>query len=46
VVCLQCFDDFASEKRIDYSGAIDVLHFAGDGAIFKFRKEAAYNNLS
>jgi hypothetical protein len=41
VVCLDCFDDLANEKNIDYSGAIDVLHFAGDAAIFKFRKESA-----
>jgi hypothetical protein len=41
VVCLDCFDDLACEKKIDYSAAIDVLHFAGDGAIFKFRKESA-----
>jgi hypothetical protein len=46
VVCLDCFDDFASKKCIDYSNAIDVLHFAGDGAIFKFRKESAHNNSS
>jgi hypothetical protein len=41
VVCLDCFDDLAFEKKIDYSGSIDVLHFAGDGAVFKFRKESA-----
>ena len=41
VVCLDCFDDFACVKKIDYTGAIDVLHFAGDCAIFRFRKEYA-----
>jgi hypothetical protein len=41
VVCLDCFDDFAFDKQIDYSDSIDVLHFAGDRAIFKFRKEFA-----
>jgi hypothetical protein len=46
VVCLDCFDDFASEKKIDYSDAIDVLHFAGDGAVFRFRKEFAQRNLN
>jgi hypothetical protein len=39
VVCLECFDDLASEKNIDYSDDIDVLHFAGEGAVFIFRKQ-------
>ncbi len=43
VVCLDCFDDLAFEKKIDYAGSIDVLHFAGDRAVFKFRKESAQN---
>jgi nitrate/TMAO reductase-like tetraheme cytochrome c subunit len=41
VVCLDCFDDLAFEKKIDYSGSIDVLHFAGDRAVFRFRKISA-----
>jgi hypothetical protein len=41
VVCLDCFDDLACEKKIDYAESIDVLHFAGDRAIFRFRKESA-----
>jgi hypothetical protein len=43
VVCLDCFDDLAFQKNIDYAGAIDVLHFAGDRAVFRFRKESAQN---
>jgi hypothetical protein len=41
VVCLDCFDDLAFDKKIDYAESIDVLHFAGDRAVFKFRKESA-----
>lgn len=37
VVCLDCFDRFASEKEIDYSDSIEVLYFAGDKATFKFQ---------
>jgi hypothetical protein len=37
VVCLDCFDSFASEKQIDYSDSIEVLYFAGDKATFKFQ---------
>jgi hypothetical protein len=38
VVCLDCFDDLAFHKNVDYAGSIDVLHFAGDRAVFSFRK--------
>jgi hypothetical protein len=41
VVCLDCFDDLAFDKKVDYAESIDVLHFAGDRAVFKFRKESA-----
>jgi hypothetical protein len=41
VVCLDCFDSLAFDKKIDYSGSIDVLHFAGDRAVFRFRKVSA-----
>ncbi|MGH7930582.1 MAG: hypothetical protein ACREQV_22660 [Candidatus Binatia bacterium] len=41
VVCLDCFDDLAFHKKIDYAGSIDVLHFAGDRAVFRFRKVSA-----
>ena len=41
VVCLDCFDDLAFDKKIDYAGSIEVLHFAGDRAVFRFRKESA-----
>jgi hypothetical protein len=41
VVCLDCFDNFALEKQIDYSRSIDVLYFAGDRAVFKFQKVSA-----
>lgn len=39
VVCLECFDDFAREKGIDYSEAIDLLYFAGDQVSFAFKRE-------
>jgi hypothetical protein len=41
VVCLDCFDKLAYEKRIDYADCIDVLYFAGDQATFKFRTVSA-----
>jgi hypothetical protein len=41
VVCLDCFDDFALEKQIDYSNSIDVLYFAGDRAVFTFQTVSA-----
>lgn len=41
VVCLACFDDFASAKRIDYSDSLDVLYFAGDKAIFTFETRSS-----
>ena len=37
VVCLACFDDFATEKDIDYSKYIDILYFAGDKGCFTFK---------
>jgi hypothetical protein len=40
VVCLACFDAFAFKRRIDYSAALKVLYFAGDGAVFKFQTVA------
>lgn len=30
VVCLACFDDFASKKGADYSASIELLCFAGN----------------
>jgi hypothetical protein len=41
VVCLDCFDKLAFEKKIDYSDCIDVLYFTGDQATFKFRTVSA-----
>jgi hypothetical protein len=41
VVCLQCFDEFARKKNIDYSHSIDTLYFAGSQATFKFHILAA-----
>ncbi len=41
VVCLACFDEFAFEKQIDYSGSLEVLYFAGDQAVFKFQAVVA-----
>ena len=43
VVCLDCFDAFASEKQIDYSDSIEVLYFAGDKATFRFQTVSAQN---
>jgi hypothetical protein len=41
VVCLSCFDDFASDRRIDYARSLRVLFFAGDRASFEFRPVTA-----
>lgn len=38
VVCLGCFDNFARERGVDYSGAIQTLYFAGDKSNFKFKR--------
>jgi len=43
VVCLDCFDSFASEKQIDYSDSIEMLYFAGDKAMFRFKAVSAQN---
>jgi hypothetical protein len=37
VVCLQCFDELARKKNIDYSDSIGTLYFAGKQATFKFQ---------
>jgi hypothetical protein len=37
VVCLCCFDDFASEKGISYNYALQSLFFAGRKACFEFK---------
>lgn len=34
VVCLRCFDEFAAQKGMDYTGAITQLSFAGVQASF------------
>ena len=41
VVCLSCFDEFARERKIDYSDSFQVLYFAGDQATFKFQMVSA-----
>jgi hypothetical protein len=38
VVCLGCFDQFARERGVDYSSAIQTLYFAGDQACFEFKR--------
>jgi len=43
VVCLECFDNFALERQVDYADAIDILYFAGDRAVFKFQTVSAQN---
>jgi hypothetical protein len=41
VVCLGCFDDFATQKGIGYS--IDALYFAGDKEMSVFKKEEPHD---
>lgn len=36
VVCLACFDDFATARDIDYSMSLRTLYFAGGKTSFKF----------
>jgi len=37
VVCLACFDDFASKKEIDYSSSIECLYFSGNNTSIQFK---------
>lgn len=37
VVCLGCFDDFASEKGVAYTKNLTTLFFAGERAAIEFR---------
>lgn len=37
VVCLACFDKFASQRGIDYRRNLRVLYFVGRQASFTFR---------
>ncbi len=37
VVCLACFDDFASKRKVDYSTSIQMLYFAGNNIAIKFK---------
>lgn len=37
VVCLRCFDRFARQRCIDYSGHLTTVFFAGDQVAFEFR---------
>lgn len=37
VVCLACFDRFASLRGVDYRRNVRVLYFAGRQATFTFR---------
>jgi hypothetical protein len=41
VVCLSCFDDFASETGIGYTCALQSLFFAGRKACFEFKVKQA-----
>jgi hypothetical protein len=42
VVCLRCFDDFAADRGIDYSGDLHTnLYFAGDAVSLVLRVEAS-----
>lgn len=37
VVCLDCFDECARERNVDYAASLSTLHFAGRRAAFEFR---------
>jgi hypothetical protein len=41
VVCLECFDEFAFEKGVEYSTSIGTLYFAGNQAVFEFQTVSA-----
>ena len=41
VVCLCCFDDFASDKGMGYNYALQSLFFAGRKACFEFKVKQA-----
>lgn len=43
VVCLQCFDEFARKKNIDYSDSIETLYFAGNQASFTFQTVSSHS---
>jgi hypothetical protein len=43
VVCLECFDEFAFKKGVDYSEAIGTLYFAGNQAVFEFYTVSAHD---
>jgi len=39
VVCLYCFDEFASRKGVSYAPSLRSLYFAGEAAAFSFSVE-------
>jgi hypothetical protein len=41
VICLDCFDNFAFKKGIDYSDSIETIYFAGNQATFEFQTVVA-----
>lgn len=41
VVCLCCFDDFASRKKVDYATSLHTLYFAGNRACLEFQATQA-----
>lgn len=43
VVCLDCFDDFAAKKHINYADHLKTLWFAGDRGSFEFQVVSAVN---
>jgi hypothetical protein len=43
VVCLACFDDFASRNNVDYSESLNELYFAGDKATVKFEATSSHD---
>jgi len=43
VVCLSCFDDFASKKNVDIRSAIEnLLYFVGDSVVYEFELVDSY----
>ena len=41
VLCLNCFDDYARRRQVDYAACLRTLYFAGDRAVFTFSTVSA-----
>jgi len=42
-ICLDCFDEFAFRKSINYCDSIGALYFAGSQAMFRFQRVSGRN---